>query len=57
MDFAEIQQFISNVGFPIFMAVILVLYQSKALNKMNDTLIELKALIENLTKKEREDDE
>lgn len=57
MEINEIFEFINTTGFAIVVAVYFLWYNNKSMKTMNDTLIELKTLIESIAKKDRKDDE
>ena len=50
MEFNVIVEIIQGVGFPIFVSVYLLLYQKKETEKTREVLIELKEVIETLTR-------
>lgn len=57
MEINEILNFIASNGFAIVVAVYFLVYNNKSMKAMNDTLIELKTLIESIAKNNRKDDE
>ena len=58
MEFSDILNFIANNGVAIFIAVYFIFNNNKSMQAMNETLIELKTLIESIAKdKERKEEE
>lgn len=57
MEFSEILNFIASNGFAIVIAVYFIINNNKSMQAMNETLIELKTLIESIAKDKERNDE
>ncbi len=56
MEIEQIIQIISNVGFPIFVAIYMLIYMNKQQQDMKETINELKNAINILTDNLKEND-